>query len=156
VATVEIGNSSPLSLTTKVVTAFVRKNSLPSAEILPLIASVHSALTRLATAAVEPEAPVALTPAVPVRNSVTPDYLICLDSGKKFQALKRHLHTLGMTPQQYREKWGLPADYPMVAPSYSARRAEIARQTDLGHRGRKANQVNSRRTRPTNTRALRA
>ena len=129
----EAHKSTAVSLTADLVAAFVSSNSLPVAELPALIHSVHSTLTRIATGAVEPPALPAPTPAVPARKSITPDYLICLDDGKRFKSLRRHLQKLGMTPEQYREKWGLPADYPMVAPSYSAVRSELARKIDLGH-----------------------
>ena len=103
------------------------KNSLPSTDLPALINSVHGALTKIASGQVE-AAPVALTPAVPVKKSVTPDYIVCLEDGKKFKSLKRHLRTqYDMTPEQYRAKWGLPADYPMVAPNYAKARSELAK-----------------------------
>jgi predicted transcriptional regulator len=126
-----------LELAADIVSAYVSKNSLPSTELPALINSVHGALTRIASGQVE-EAPVALTPAVPVKKSVTPDYIVCLEDGKKFKSLKRHLRTqYSMTPEQYREKWGLPADYPMVASNYAKTRSELARSMGLGQQRRK-------------------
>jgi predicted transcriptional regulator len=124
--------SDQIELVAEIVSAFVSRNSLPSAELPALISSVHSALVRLSSgviAATEPEAPV---PAVSVRKSISPDYLICLDDGRRFKSLKRHLASLGMTPDQYRAKWSLAADYPMVAPNYAAQRSKLAKQIGLG------------------------
>jgi predicted transcriptional regulator len=122
---------SDLSTTADIVAAFVSHNSVPSGGLADLIHSVHAALVNLGadTAAPEPEA---LVPAVPIRKSVTPDYLICLDDGRKFKSLRRHIGSLGMTPDQYREKWNLPQDYPMVAPNYAATRSALAKKIGLG------------------------
>jgi predicted transcriptional regulator len=95
-------------------------------------------LAKIATGAVTPAEPPAPTPAVTVRQSIKPDYLVCLDDGKKFKSLRRHLATLGMTPEQYRVKWNLPADYPMVAANYAAQRSELAKKIGLGQ-SRRAN-----------------
>jgi predicted transcriptional regulator len=131
-------NDSPSSdyvaLAAEVVSAFVGHNSLPVSELPSLITSVHAALVKISgspsvTAAAEPEV---LTPAVPVRKSITPDYLICLDDGRKFKSLKRHLASLGMTPDQYRTKWNLAPDYPMVASNYAATRSALAKKIGLG------------------------
>jgi predicted transcriptional regulator len=100
---------------------------------------VHSALVKIADgagAAATPE-PEVLTPAVSIRKSMSPDHLICLDDGRRFKSLKRHLATLGMTPDQYRAKWNLPADYPMVAPNYAAARSALAKNMGLGQKRRK-------------------
>jgi len=123
-----------ISLAAEIVSAFVAHNSLPSAELPALIQSVHASLTRLASGAATPAVaePVAPTPATTIRKSITPDYLICLDDGRKFKSLRRHLAALGMTPEQYRTKWSLAADYPMVAPNYSATRSALAKQLGLG------------------------
>ena len=122
------GESSYIQLTANIVSAYVSNNTVPSAEIPNLIGQIHSALLRVSGGqAPTPAEP--LKPAVPLKRSITSDYLVCLEDGKKFKSLKRHLRTqYGMTPEQYREKWGLPDDYPMVAPAYSALRAKIARQ----------------------------
>src|SRR5277367_6182613 len=120
-------------------TAFVANNSVPVAELPGLISSVHSALVKIAdgaAAATTPE-PEVLTPAVSIRKSMSPDHLICLDDGRRFKSLKRHLATLGMTPDQYRAKWNLPADYPMVAPNYAAARSALAKNMGLGQKRRK-------------------
>ena len=116
-------------LTADIVTAFVAHNSLPIGGVAALIHSVHAALTQLASeplSATPPEE--TQQPAVPIRKSVTADYLVCLEDGKQFKSLRRHLTSLGMTPEQYRAKWGLPGDYPMVAANYAAQRAELAKR----------------------------
>ena len=128
------GTGSPnfIELAADIVSAYVSKNSLPSTELPALINSVHGTLAKIASGQVE-EAPVALTPAVPVKKSVTPDYIICLEDGKKFKSLKRHLRTTyDLTPEQYRTKWSLPAEYPMVAPNYAKARSELAKSMGLG------------------------
>lgn len=126
-------NQSRLELTASIVSAYVTKNSVPIANLAGLVASVHESLQKLATVA-EPE-PVAVTPAVPVKKSVTPDFIISLEDGRKFKSLKRHLAThYGMSPEQYRAKWGLPADYPMVAPNYAATRSKLAKTMGLGRK----------------------
>lgn len=126
-----------VSLSADIVSAYVTNNSVPTAELAGLIASTHAALLALGQEIVEPvaEKPV---PAIPVKKSITADYLICLEDGKKFKSLKRHLRTAyDMTPQEYRAKWGLPADYPMVAPSYAEARSNLAKQMGLGQQRRK-------------------
>ena len=125
---------NPIELTAEIVTAFVSNNSVPRGELSALVQTVHTAVTRLADGG-ESRAPApveAQAPAVSIRKSVTPDYLICLDDGKQFESLRRHLTALGMTPHQYREKWQLPADYPMVAANYHAKRSELAKKIGLG------------------------
>ena len=123
--------TSPLiSLSADIVSAYVSKNSVPVGDLAGLIASVHASLERVAAPpAPEPEKP---TPPVPVRNTVTPDHIISLEDGKPYQSLKRHLTTRGLSPDQYRQKWGLPHDYPMVAASYAAQRSELAKSLGLG------------------------
>ena len=133
-------NEHLIELTADIVAAYVGNNPLQMAELPGLISQVHSALSGITTgAAEEPAEP--LKPAVSVRKSVTPEYIVCLEDGKKFKSLKRHLRThYDLTPEQYREKWGLPADYPMVAPSYAEARSKLAKEMGLGHtrrRGRK-------------------
>jgi predicted transcriptional regulator len=123
-----------VGLASDIVSAFVGHNSVPSADLPALIHAVHEALTRLSAGAsalptAEPEA---ATPAVSVRKSITPEFLICLDDGRKFKSLKRHLAGLGMTPDQYRAKWQLPHDYPMVAPNYASFRSALAKKSGLG------------------------
>ena len=114
-------------------TAFVAHNSLPIASLAALIQSAHAALTHFVTAPLNSAPPEETQqPAVPIRKSVTPDYLVCLEDGKQFKSMRRHLKKLGMTPEQYRVKWGLPFDYPMVAASYAAHRSELAKQIGFG------------------------
>ncbi len=130
---------SLIELTAEIVSAYVSNNNVDSGEIPDLIRDVHSALHRTAgAAATEPE-PEPLKPAVPVRKSVTPDFIICLEDGKKFKSLKRHLRThYDLTPEEYREKWGLPSDYPMVAPNYAKARSNLAREMGLGQKRARA------------------
>ena len=128
---------SYIELTANIVSAYVSNNSVPSADIPALISQVHSALKRVSggqvTAATEP-----LKPAIAVKRSIAPDYIVCLEDGLKFKSLKRHLRTrYNMTPEQYREKWSLPADYPMVAPNYAAARSQLAKQMGLGQQRRR-------------------
>ena len=111
---------------------------MAASEIPDLISQVHRALLRVSGGAAEMQAE-PVKPAVPVKRSVTPEYIVCLEDGKKFKSLKRHLQTqYNMTPEQYREKWNLPAEYPMVAPNYAAARSQLAKQMGLGQqRGRR-------------------
>lgn len=120
--------------TARIVSAYVTKHKLPLDQLPGLIGQVHAALGGLGNAP-EPEQPTEKpVPAVPIRKSVHDDYLICLEDGKKFKTLKRHLQVhYAMTPDEYREKWELPKEYPMTAPAYGARRAELARSIGLGH-----------------------
>ena len=147
--------TSMIELTADIVVAFVSKNQIEASEIAKVIENVHSALTRSASGRVE--APAAeKVPAVPIKKSVTNDYIICLEDGRKLTSLKRHLRTAyDMTPEEYRAKWGLPDSYPMVAPGYSAKRSELARASGLGRKpvvaaidkaskGRKASSGNGR------------
>ena len=121
-----------LTLTAQIVSAHVSNNSVPSEALASLIRQVHQALAGVGQPAAEPEKP---QPAVPVKRSVFPDYIVCLEDGKKLKMLKRHLQSAyGMTPDQYRERWGLPGDYPMVAPNYAERRSALARQIGLGRK----------------------
>lgn len=129
----------PVEVAAKVIAAFVTYNSVPVGDLPGMIQAVHGAVAKLASVAdapAIPEAP-AQAPAVPIRKSITRDHLICLDDGKKFKSLKRHLAVLGLTPDQYREKWSLPADYPMVAADYSAQRSALAKKIGLGQLQRK-------------------
>ncbi|GJD47328.1 hypothetical protein OPKNFCMD_0034 [Methylobacterium crusticola] len=119
-----------IDLSADIVSAYVSKNSLPVGELAGLIASVHASLERVASPpAPEPDK---LTPPVPIRKTVTPDHIISLEDGKPYKSLKRHLTTRGLTPEQYRQKWGLPHDYPMVAANYAAQRSELAKSLGLG------------------------
>ena len=123
------------SLTADIVSAYVAHNALTGDKLPDLIGSVYGALSRASVQGVEPEK-VELKPAVAIKKSVTPDYIICLEDGQKFKSLKRHLKThYDMSPEEYREKWGLPHDYPMVAPSYAAARSDLAKNMGLGRRG---------------------
>jgi predicted transcriptional regulator len=126
-----------IELCADIVSAYVSNNSVPAADLPVLLNSVYAALTKTAQGQQE-EAKVELMPAVSVRKSVTPDYIICLEDGKKFKSLKRHLRsTYDMTPEQYRTKWNLPADYPMVAPNYAKARSELAKTMGLGQQRKK-------------------
>ncbi|ACL57454.1 MucR family transcriptional regulator [Methylobacterium nodulans] len=128
----EIDTQSPdlAGLTGRIVSAYVAHNAVPAAELPVLIASLHGALAGLGQPA-EPEVP-ALVPPVPIRKTVTPDAIISLEDGKPYKTLKRHLAGRGLTPEQYRAKWGLPPDYPMTAANYAAQRSELAKKTGLG------------------------
>jgi predicted transcriptional regulator len=123
-----------LTLTAEIVAAHVGHNSVAVAELSDLISQVHGALATVGEKQASPPA-VELKPAVPIRSSVKPDHIICLEDGKKLTMLKRYLQTnYGMTPQQYRAKWNLPADYPMVAPNYAEKRRELAKAIGLGRK----------------------
>lgn len=126
-----------IELTAEIVSAYVSNNIVPAAEIPGLINQVHLALSRVSGKSTEgPAEP--LKPAVSVKKSITPEHIVCLEDGKKFKSLKRHLRTqYNMTPEQYREKWGLSADYPMVAPNYAAARSQLAKQMGLGQQRRR-------------------
>src|SRR5215210_2596570 len=121
-------------LTAEIVSAYVSNNSVRTEDLASLISDVHSALQNAPNGRAEP-APEPQQPAVPIKKSVTPDYIISLEDGKKFKSLKRHLmNSYGMTPAEYRAKWGLPKDYPMVAPNYAKARSELARSMGLGRK----------------------
>jgi predicted transcriptional regulator len=126
-----------IDLTTTIVSAYVSNNPMPASDIPALIGQIHAALLRVSTG--RAELPVELAkPAVPVKKSMTADYLICLEDGKRFKSLKRHLRTqYGMTPEQYRDKWSLPPDYPMVAPNYAVARSQLAKKMGLGQQRRR-------------------
>lgn len=126
-----------IELTASIVAAYVSNNATPAAEIPALIGQVHAALQRVSGG--KPEiAPEPTRPAVSLKKSMTPEFLICLEDGKKFKSLKRHLRAqYGMTPEQYRDKWGLPADYPMVAPKYAEARSQLAKKMGLGQQRRR-------------------
>jgi predicted transcriptional regulator len=124
-----------LHLTTQIVAAHVGSNEVPLADLSGLIKSVFSALSSLGESPAPVDRP---QPAVAVKKSVTPDFIVCLEDGKKLKMLKRHLKTAyDMTPEEYREKWGLPADYPMVAPNYASHRSSLAKKIGLGTRSRR-------------------
>jgi predicted transcriptional regulator len=125
-----------ITLTADIVSAHVSNNSVAVNDVPGLIQNIHSALSQLGTATPEPE--VKLEPAVSVRASIKPDYIVCLEDGKKLKMLKRHLMThYNLTPEQYRTKWNLPADYPMVAPNYAEQRRSLAKKIGLGTRRRR-------------------
>jgi predicted transcriptional regulator len=126
-----------IGLTAEIVSAYVSNNTVASSDIPSLINQVHSALLRVSSGQGEPAAEPS-KPAVPVKRSVHPDFIVCLEDGKKFKSLKRHLRTrYGLTPEQYRDKWALPLDYPMVAPNYAATRSQLAKQMGLGQQRRR-------------------
>ena len=130
-----ISRSELLALTGEIVSAHVANNAVARDEVAPLIQSVFDKLNALASD--EEPASVELTPAVPIRRSVTDDYIVCLEDGKKLKMLKRHLMTAyNMTPEEYRAKWGLKPDYPMVAPNYAQKRQELAKKIGLGRKPR--------------------
>lgn len=123
-----------LQFTVKIVSAHLSNNQVAAENIPPIMANVYKSLAALGEDVTPADQPV---PAVPIRSSVTPDYIVCLEDGRRLKMLKRHLQTAyGMTPEQYRERWNLPADYPMVAPNYARRRSELAKQIGLGRHGR--------------------
>lgn len=127
-------NDSIIELTADVISAYVSNNSVPVAELPPLIAQVHQSLSALSGIPAA-QAEEAQKPAVNPKRSIHDDYIVCLEDGKKFKSLKRHLAThYDLTPEQYREKWGLPRDYPMVAPSYAAARSSLAKKMGLGRK----------------------
>ena len=130
-------NTSLIDLAADIVSAYVSNNTVPAAELPALIANVHRALagTNHGATVAEPEP---LKPAVNPKKSVFPDHIVCLEDGKKFKSLKRHLRThYDLSPEEYREKWGLPADYPMVAPNYAAARSALAKKMGLGQQRRR-------------------
>jgi predicted transcriptional regulator len=139
------GSPDKVSLSADIVAAYVSRNSVTPGGLPALIESVHGALSKLGAAEAVPEAEV-LVPVVPIRKSVTPGFLICLDDGKKFKSLKRHLASHGMTPDQYRTKWSLPKDYPMTALDYAATRSALAKKLGLGRLRKDTNTRKSGRT----------
>ena len=132
-----MANSNFIELTAEIVSAYVSNNTVPATDIPGPDQSGASALSRVSGGPAEiPTEP--LKPAVSLKKSITPEYIVCLEDGKKFKSLKRHLRTqYNMTPEQYREKWGLGADYPMVAPNYAAARSQLAKQMGLGQQRRR-------------------
>ncbi|MBR9970601.1 MucR family transcriptional regulator [Magnetospirillum sulfuroxidans] len=130
----KISHDEILRMAVDVVSAYVSNNPLPAGQIPEIINTVYSSLSALDGGPIEPKAE-ALKPAISVKKSVNPDYIICLEDGKKLKMLKRHLRTTyNMTPDEYRAKWGLPPDYPMVAPSYAAQRSDFAKKIGLGRK----------------------
>lgn len=141
-----------VALTSRITAAYLRGNALPAADIAGVIAIVHGSLLQLAQPVSQQEE--ARKPAVPIRRSVTAEYIVCLEDGRKMKMLKRHLRTTyGLTPDQYRSKWNLPADYPMVAPAYAEARSVLARARGLGRRRREPEPVPApkKRGRPRTT-----
>jgi predicted transcriptional regulator len=121
-----------IELTAGIVSAYVSNNAVAAGDISSLISQVHTALLRVSNGQSEASGE-PVKPAIAVKKSITPDYIVCLEDGKKFKSLKRHLRTqYNMTPEHYREKWGLPPDYPMVAPNYAEARSQLAKQMGLG------------------------
>ncbi len=130
----KVGQEDILRMTTEVVAAYVGNNELPAAQISEVIGAVHKSLSGLQGGAGESQAAPS-KPAVPIRRSVTPDYIVCLEDGKKLKMLKRHIRTTyNLTPDEYRAKWGLASDYPMVAPNYAKQRSEFAKKIGLGRK----------------------
>ena len=129
---IERRNADLMELTADIVAAFVQNNSVPVAGLPDLISSVNAALSNLGQPAVA--APPAQKPAVNPKKSVFPDHIVSLEDGRKFKSMKRHLALRGMTPAEYRAKWGLAKDYPMVAPNYAAQRSELAKSSGLGRK----------------------
>src|SRR5918994_2833078 len=128
-------DTNVVELATEIVSAYVGNHNVATGDLASLIRDVHTALQQSANGGSEPE-PEPLTPAVSVKKSVQPDYIVCLEDGKKFKSLKRHLRTdHNLSPEEYRAKWGLPRDYPMVAPNYAASRSELAKKMGLGRKG---------------------
>ena len=132
-----VADDELLRMTADVVAAYVSNNTLATAQLADVIHAVYNSLRTLEGQVAEPPAE-PLKPAVPIRKSITPDYLVCLEDGKKLKMLKRHLRTAyDMSPEQYRERWNLPADYPMVAPNYAKQRSKLAKAIGLGTRPRR-------------------
>ncbi|WP_269713987.1 MucR family transcriptional regulator [Caulobacter sp. NIBR2454] len=126
-----------IEMTADIVSAYVGNNSVSASDLPALIQSIHRAIAEIATGA-EPVEVAPKEPAVPLKRSITPDHLVCLEDGRKFKSLKRHLRTkYNMSPEEYRAKWNLPKDYPMVAPNYAKARSDLAKQMGLGQGGRK-------------------
>ncbi len=129
------GGNDLLGLTEKIVSAHVANNAVSSADLPNLIRAVYAALDKVRTGAATPSLP---KPVVPIKRSVTPDYIVCLEDGRKMKMLKRHLRTtFNMTPNEYRARWGLPPDYPMTAPNYAKARSEMAKKIGLGKKATK-------------------
>ena len=132
-----VDNEELLRMTTDIVASFLTHNSVPAENVPDMIKSVHGTVKEIAAGETKQETKA--KPAVPISKSVTDDYIVCLEDGKKLKMLKRYLRSqYDMSPEEYRRKWGLPADYPMVAPSYSRRRSDFAKEIGLGRGGRKS------------------
>ncbi|MFZ1962435.1 MAG: MucR family transcriptional regulator [Roseiarcus sp.] len=130
-------SNNHVELAAEIVSAYVSNNSVPAGELPALLNEVHAAIVRVASGAVVAVAEAA-KPAIAPKKSITNDYIVCLEDGRKFKSLKRHLRTqYNLSPEQYREKWSLPADYPMVAPAYAKARSALAKQMGLGQQRRR-------------------
>jgi predicted transcriptional regulator len=127
-----VATSDPIEMTAEIVAAFVSNNAIAVGELPSLIEGLYASLKRCVGGEIAPTAADPRAPAVSIRKSVTPDYVICLEDGRRFKSMRRHLALLGMTPEQYRAKWGLPSTYPMVAPNYAAQRSAVAKNSGLG------------------------
>jgi predicted transcriptional regulator len=126
-----------ISITADIVSSYVSNNPIPAAELPDFIGKIHASIRNISDGVAD-GGPDEIRYAVPVKKSVTPDFIICLEDGKRFKSLKRHLRTqYNMTPEQYRDKWGLPADYPMVAPNYAVARSQLAKKMGLGQQRRR-------------------
>ena len=135
----ESGFPNFIELTADIVSAYVANNTVSSGDIPSLISDIHMALVKVSSGHDIPVVSEPAKPAVPVKKSITNDFIICLEDGKKFKSLKRHLRTAyNISPEQYREKWGLPQDYPMVAPNYAEARSQLAKQMGLGQKRKRA------------------
>jgi predicted transcriptional regulator len=143
--TTEITNA--VELTAGIVSAYVSKNAVMSGDLPGLIREIHSTLLRLQGNAPEPVVAIELKPAVSIKKSITPDFIICLEDGRSFKSLKRHLRTsYNLSADEYRAKWGLPNDYPMVAPNYSAARSSLATSMGLGQKRKKNGNVKAKKS----------
>src|ERR1700752_3203163 len=133
----DAAGKSFVDLTANIVSAYLSNNPTPASEIPNLISQIHAALLRVSSGRTDaPTEPA--KPAVSLKKSINPEYLVCLEDGKRFKSLKRHLRTqYNMTPEQYRDKWGLPPDYPMVAPNYAVARSQLAKEMGLGQQRRR-------------------
>jgi predicted transcriptional regulator len=126
-------NDDLVQMTTQIVTSYISRNTVPTDQLGGVIQAIHDALRSVGSAPATAPAPVPAKPAVPIRRSIQPDYIVCLEDGKKLKMLKRHLRTTySLSPEEYRAKWGLPADYPMVAPNYAEQRSAFAKKIGLG------------------------
>jgi predicted transcriptional regulator len=133
----DASGKTPVELTASIVSAYLSNNPTQASEIPNLISQVHAALMRVSSGRIDTPLEPA-KPAVSVKKSISPEFLVCLEDGKRFKSLKRHLRTqYNMTPEQYRDKWGLPPDYPMVAPNYARQRSRLAKEIGLGTRARR-------------------
>jgi predicted transcriptional regulator len=131
-------SNNHVELAAEIVSAYVSNNSVPASELAALLSDIHAAIVRVSTGAAIVPPPEAAKPAVPPKKSITNDFIVCLEDGRKFKSLKRHLRTqYNMSPEQYREKWSLPSDYPMVAPAYAKARSALAKQMGLGQQRRR-------------------